>query len=82
LVQGNFCVRFLNICMKHSINIIINQRGWKEVPTTVDSYGLVDMTPALTEISTAFDDGTFARLFRIVNPSELSSVELRPVHTP
>jgi len=68
--------------MKHSINIIINQRGWKEIPTTVDSYGLVDMTPALTEISTALDDGTFARMFRITTPSELTSVELRPVHTP
>lgn len=61
----------------YSITIIINQRFWKEVPTTVDQFGAYDWQPALTEVNNAVANNGFA-FMSIRKPSELTSIELRP----
>lgn len=61
----------------YTIKIFINQRFWKEVPATVDSTGMFDYAPALTEINRALMNNEFTVL-SIRKPSELVSIELRP----
>jgi len=69
----------LNICMKNTIQIFINQRFWKEIDATADNTGTLDMHPALNDVDTALSNGDFV-IFGIRNPKDLTSVELRPLH--
>jgi hypothetical protein len=65
--------------MKTTLQIFINQRFWKEVETTVDSKGYLDLTPAHSAITDAETTGSFS-IFAIRNPKELTSIEIRPVY--
>jgi len=67
--------------MKNTIQIFINQRFWKEIPATVDSTGVFDYAPALTQIQDALTTGNAFLIFNIRKPSDLVSIELRPVMT-
>jgi len=65
--------------MKTTLQIFINQRFWKEVDTTVDATGYLDLTPAHNAILDAEKSSGFTG-FAVRNPNELTSIEIRPVY--
>jgi hypothetical protein len=65
--------------MKTTLQIFINQRFWKEVDTTVDATGYLDLTPVNTAVLDAEKSGAFT-IFAVRNPNELTSIEIRPVY--
>jgi hypothetical protein len=64
--------------MKHTLQIFINNRFWKEVDSTVDAKGNYDFSPAITEVTNAQNTNAFLPL-QIRRPLDLVSVEIRPV---
>ncbi len=65
--------------MKTTLQIFINQRFWKEIDTTSDATGYLDLTPAHNAILDAGKTGEFIS-FAVRNPKELTSIEIRPVY--
>lgn len=64
--------------MKNYLQIFINQRFWKQVDTTVDTKGAYDFEPAVIAIKDAEAKNDFV-LFGLRSPSEITSVEVRPL---